>query len=107
MKEELFYGHTIFVKCYTKFLINPNFDFLQSKGFRSKTAGFNSESVLVWLFLIHQDFHSILEDGWKEHSSFDKINSHLANARWSTVEQEQIKEREREEEMRRVNGPNG
>ena len=33
MKEELFYGHTVFVKCYTKILITPHFKFLQSKGF--------------------------------------------------------------------------
>mmetsp|Transcript_21801 Transcript_21801/g.25205 ORF Transcript_21801/g.25205 Transcript_21801/m.25205 type:complete len:358 (-) Transcript_21801:632-1705(-) len=98
-------GISVFVKCYTTFVINPNFDFLQSKGFRSKTAGFSSESVLVRLFLIHQDFRSILEEGWKEHPSFDELNSHLANARWSTVEQERTEERE--DEMRRVNGPKG
>ena len=78
---------------------------MQSKGFRSKTAGFSSESVLVRLFLIHQDFRSILDKGWKEHPSFDELNSHLANARWSTVEQERTEERE--DEMRRVNGPKG
>ena len=70
-----------------------------------KTADFNLELVLVWLFLIHQDFRSILEDGWKEHPSFDKLNSHLANAKWSTVKQEQTEERE--EERRRVKGPKG
>ena len=28
VKGELFFGHTIFVKCYMKSVINPNFDFL-------------------------------------------------------------------------------
>ena len=65
--------------------------------------------MFVCLFLIHQDFLSILEDGWKEYPSFDKLNSHLANARWSTAEHEQTEEEEEEEEeeMRRVNGPKG
>ena len=41
--------------------------------------------------------------GWKRHPSFDKLKSHLANTRWSTVKQERTKERE--EELRQVNGP--
>ena len=88
MKKELGFQHTVFDKCYTKFVINPDFNFLQGKGFRSKTAGFSSELVLGWLFLIHKDFHSDLGKGWKEHTSFDELSSHLANAKWSTVEQE-------------------
>ena len=102
MKEELFKGHTIFVRCYTKFLINPHFDFLQSKGYRSKTAGFNSEAILVRLFLIYQDFDSVLEGRWKNHPEFDLFNQHLAGDREPTVLQ--ARQREEEDEKRRLKG---
>ena len=103
MKEELFYGHTVFLKCYTKFLINPHFEFLQSKGFRSKAAAFNSEAVLVRLFLMYQDFHSVLEEGWKNNPAFDSFNQHLASPRWMTVDQG--RQQEKDDETRRANGP--
>ena len=102
MKEELFKGHTIFVRCYTKYLINPHFDFLQSKGYRSKTAGFNSEAILVRLFLIYQDFDSVLEGRWKNHPEFDLFNQHLAGDREPTVLQ--ARQREEEDEKRRLKG---
>jgi hypothetical protein len=55
------------------------------------------------LFLIYQDFHSVLEEGWKDHPSFDSFNQHLASPRWMTVEQG--RQQEKDDETRRTNGP--
>ena len=103
MKEELFYGHTVFVECYSKFLINPHFEFLQSRGFRSKAAAFNSEGVLVRLFLMYEDFDSVLDGRWKEHPAFTSFNHHLVSPRWMTVEQG--RKQEKDDETRRIKGP--
>ena len=92
MKEESFFGQVLLIMCYSKYLINPYFDFLQSKGLRSKTAGFNSESVLVCFFLIVQSYESVIDGGWKTHEAFKLLNDHLSQTRWMSYEEEKAHE---------------
>lgn len=102
MKEELFYGHIIFLKCYTVFLINPHFNFLQEKGTQSKVAGFRCDAILVVVFFLHQDFNAVRNNGWSNHPKFELFNNHLNDPRWISCEEEQSKEEQEESTKHRV-----
>jgi hypothetical protein len=96
MREETFYGDIIFTKCFHDFVMTPHFDFLQSRGDRSKVAGFNSNNILVRYFLIALDLHSLQDGKWKEHPAFKAYIDHLNSPRWATKEEEEKKlEKER------------
>jgi hypothetical protein len=99
MCEETFYGDIIFTKCFHDFVMTPHFDFLQSRGDRSKVAGFNSNNILVRYFLLALDLHSLQDGKWKEHPAFKEYIDHLNSPRWPTKEEEEKKlEKERRTE---------
>jgi hypothetical protein len=55
------------------------------------------------MFLMYQDFGSVLDEGWKNSPEFDLFNQHLMADREPTIKQ--ARQKEYEDEKRRMKGP--
>lgn len=68
MKEEELYRNIWFLSIFCMMFINPHFYFLQSKGLKSKKAGFRSPDISAPYFLMRKDLVDLQDGKYKDHN---------------------------------------